>query len=95
MCEAEKLQTSHEILAYLAENPDAEDTLEGVVEWWLLEQRIRNRAVRVEEALAELVASGLVLERKGRDLRSHYRINPGKLAEVSARLRNRPGVIRL
>jgi len=91
MCEAEKLQTSHEILAYLAENPDAEDTLEGVVEWWLLEQRIKHLAARVEEALAELVAAGLVLERKGRDLRSHYRINPGRLEDISARLKQGSG----
>jgi len=87
MCEAEKQQTSHGILAYLAENPEAEDTLEGVVEWWLLEQRIKHLAMKVEEALAQLVSAGLVLERKGRDLRSHYRINPDRLKEISARLK--------
>ena len=28
------------ILAYLSDNPDAGDTFEGIVEWWLLNQRI-------------------------------------------------------
>jgi hypothetical protein len=29
-----KAQISNEILAYLVEYPQAQDTLEGIVEWW-------------------------------------------------------------
>jgi len=29
-----------EILAYLADHPDAQDTLAGIFEWWLLERKI-------------------------------------------------------
>ena len=91
MCKAEKRQTSYDILAYLAENPNAQDTIEGVVEWWLLEQSIKNRMAGVKESLDELIAKGLVIERKGRDSRSHYRINRRKLREISEILRRGPG----
>ena len=83
-------ETSYEILAYLAENPDARDTLEGVVEWWVFEQKIRSRTSQVEQALADLVSRGLVIERKGRDARSHYRVNRRKLREISSILKQRP-----
>lgn len=82
MCETEKQRTFYKILAYLAENPSAQDTLEGVVEWWLLEQRIRDCTAKTEEALAELVREGLVIERKGKDARSHYRVNRRKLRAI-------------
>ena len=79
----------HEILTYLAEHPDSSDTLEGIVEWWLLERRIEHGIVKVKEALAELVAEGLVLENKARDERTHYRINRCKQGEIQALLRLR------
>jgi hypothetical protein len=72
----------YEILAYLVEHPEAQDTMEGIVEWWLLEQRIKRQTSRVKATLTELIALGLVLERKGRDRRVHYRINRRKAAEI-------------
>ncbi len=72
----------NEILAYLVENPKAQDTLEGIVEWWLLEQKIKYETARVQEALSELVANGLILEKKGPDSQTHYRINQKKYEEI-------------
>ena len=80
-------QIAAAILAYLAEHPKAQDTLEGIVEWWLLEQEIKRRTVMVQDALAELVAKGLVVERKGRDGRMHYRLNRQKRQEIAALLK--------
>ena len=57
---------------------DAQDTVEGIAEWWLLEQRIRHVITQVKQALVELVAQGMVLERAGRDGRVRYRLNPRK-----------------
>jgi Tfp pilus assembly ATPase PilU len=82
MCIADTAQTAHEILAYLAEHEDAQDTLEGIVEWWLLEQRIRSRTAEVEKALDNLIAQRLILARQGRDARTHYGINPQKDREI-------------
>ena len=61
--------TACRILAYLQANPDAQDTLEGIVEWWLLDQRIRDETDRVKEALAYLTKQGLVTARIGTDSR--------------------------
>lgn len=82
-----------EILAYLAENPLAQDTVEGVVEWWLLDRRIKDHTAEVKEALHDLVSRGLVLERRGKDARSYYRVNRRKLREISKiiKLRLLPG----
>ncbi len=68
-----------EILSYLTRNPRARDTLEGIVEWWFLEQDIRRQTARVERALARLVNDGRVLEERGPDGRFHYRVAPRKL----------------
>lgn len=82
-------QVAYEILAYLVKHPDAQDTLEGIMEWWLLEQQIEREVAKVKEALAELVAEGLILERKGRDSRSSYKINRHRLGEIRALLKEK------
>ncbi|HEV3469720.1 MAG TPA: hypothetical protein VG148_10395 [Pyrinomonadaceae bacterium] len=86
MCAISEEQSAREILSYLAEHEEAQDTVEGIVEWWLLEQRIKQQTVGVKRALAALVGTGLVLERKGRDARLHYRINRHRMQEIRALL---------
>lgn len=73
---------TYEILAHLAKNPDAQDTLEGVIEWWLLDQRIEKQIREVKRAIDELVADGLVIERQGKDARIHYKINRRKIRKI-------------
>jgi hypothetical protein len=90
MEQSEKTKIAREILAYLAEHPDAQDTLEGIVEWWLLDQAIKNWTKNVREALEELVVQGLVIEREGRDGRIHYRVNRRKRSEIREWLDLRP-----
>ena len=63
------------ILAYLADNPDASDTLEGIVKMWLLDQQIKLETRNVSDALTTLVSEGLVVEREEPDSRISYRIN--------------------
>jgi len=82
MCKTAKREIERDILAYLTQNPSAEDTVEGIVEWWLLDQRIRNESETAKEALSDLVGKGLVLERTGRDARSRYRVNAERLKEI-------------
>jgi hypothetical protein len=49
-----------EILGYLATQPGAFDTLEGIVRWWIFDQRRRIARDVVEQALDELVRWGAV-----------------------------------
>lgn len=91
MCTTGKAQITHDILAYLVEYPNSQDTLEGIVEWWLLKQEIERRTTEVREVLAELVAGKLILERKGRDARSHYRINRRRAREIAQLLKQWAG----
>jgi hypothetical protein len=77
-----KSDISHEILAYLVDHPEAQDTVEGIVEWWLLERQIRFQTARVKEVLSELVTKGLIIEYKGIDSQTRYRINKSKYAEI-------------
>jgi Tfp pilus assembly ATPase PilU len=73
---------AYDILAYLAEHPGADDTLEGIVHWWVLEQKIKRLTIGVEIALSKLVAQGLLLEHSRKDGRTHYRINRRKVREI-------------
>jgi hypothetical protein len=75
---------SRSILSYLMRNPHAKDTVEGVAQWWLLDQTITDETNAVRQALADLTARGLLIQEVGTDARIHYRINSAKLGEVSA-----------
>jgi len=86
-----KSQIGYQILAYLAEHPEAQDTLEGIVEWWLLERQIKFQTARVKEALSELVAKGLIFEKKGSDSQTHYRINQVKSKEIQEFFKQKDG----
>ena len=63
------------ILSYLSEHPDAEDSIDGILQWWLLQEEIRFRVQEVEAALTDLVHQGIVVERIGKDLRPRYQID--------------------
>lgn len=78
MCFSEKSEIYREILAYLSDHPEAQDTYDGISHWWILERKIIYHTNQVEEAIAELVADGFVVEQKSRDSRSHYQINRDK-----------------
>ena len=73
---------STEIMSYLTERPDAKDTLEGIIQWWLLERNIIVQTGKVKEALTELVNRGLVIQRMGRDSQISYCINQSKYREI-------------
>lgn len=78
----QRSRIADEILAYLAEHPDARDTLEGIVQWWLLEQEIKKWTAEVKTALADLIDEGLVIEEQGVDARIHYSLNQPLAEEV-------------
>lgn len=75
-------QVYYELLGYLTKHPQAQDTLEGIVEWWLLEQRITRATRQVKVALAQLVAERLVIAREGATGQVYYRVNRQKLRDI-------------
>ena len=54
------LALADEIAAYLESHPDAADSFEGIVTWWLDRQRYARAKRSVEQALERLQARGLV-----------------------------------
>jgi len=77
---------SREVLRYLIQHPSANDTVEGIVQWWLLEQRIQHSLAEVRAAMAGLVASQLVVAHQRRDGRIYYQIDKRKKPEILHRL---------
>ncbi len=77
-----------QILRYVLRSPRARDPIEGVVEWWLLNEEIERRTKKVDEVLSELVAEGLVLEHKEADGRRVFGINQQKVSEIKALIHN-------
>lgn len=72
---SEKDKVASEILSYLANHPQASDTLEGIVDWWLLQQKIEYQTKVVRDALAELVERGFLVKEVTKDSRIRYRAN--------------------
>lgn len=80
-----KNDISEEILNYLFKHPDANDTLEGISEWWVLSQRISCEMKRVKAAVDNLVQQGWIVELKSEDSIVHYRLNHKKRKEIENR----------
>lgn len=88
----EKNNIRRGILSYLIENPDAQDTLEGIAEWWLLQMEINRSTRLIREALAEMTEMGFLVQWQEKDAQIHYRIAANKLEEISDFLvRGKPG----
>jgi len=51
-----------EVLAYLLQHPQAQDTLEGIADWWIPRQQARVEVQRLQRVLERLVEEG-ILER--------------------------------
>ena len=75
-----------EILKYLVRHPQAQDTVEGIVEWWLMEQRIVNTSAEVKVALAELTELRFLEKCQGMDGRTSYRLNPRNERQIGEML---------
>jgi hypothetical protein len=74
------------ILRYLAEHPNAADTADGVLEWWLLKQSIFDEERVVEKALAGLVEQKLIFKVEAAD-RRYYHLNAGRIEESRTLIR--------
>lgn len=85
VCLPDKSQIAREILAYLRKHPDAQDTLDRIVEGWL-EHGSMYKPVLVQEVVKDLVLEGTILESKITGSDAIYRLNlakQGRLKELS------------
>jgi Fe2+ or Zn2+ uptake regulation protein len=70
------------ILRYLAENPNAADTAEGILQWWLLDRAIVEEEAAMRRALDRLVERNLIVAVEAADARHHYRLNAEQIEET-------------
>jgi hypothetical protein len=89
MYEVRQSQITRAILEYLSKNPNAQDTLLGIAQWWLPEEHIKTNITTLKNALNELVLKELILQSKGKDSQLHYRVNKRKLRQIAAMLKDR------
>jgi hypothetical protein len=72
-----------EILRYLANHPDAGDTVENIAKWWIPFERLLPRWSVVEQALAYLIAQGLLAESTLPGGQRFYKVVPGERAKIA------------
>jgi len=75
------------ILRYLEERPNAADTVEGIVEWWVPKQSIYEEAKVVQRALDDMVNRKWLLTNESSDARKHYRLNTDRIDEIRSIIR--------
>jgi hypothetical protein len=81
---AQQNNISGQILNYLFKHPDASDTLEGITEWWLLNQKIRYEMEKVKVAVSKLVEEGWVIEIPEKNSTIRYKLSPKKRKEIKS-----------
>ncbi len=79
-----------EILDYLARNPEAQDTIDGILHWWVLDACIRKWAPKIAETVARLVDQGFLEQSQSADGNVFYRASPNYLCTLQQRARPDP-----
>jgi len=74
-----------EILDYLALQPDAQDTIDGILHWWVLDSCIRGWAPKIAETVAQLVENGFLEQKPSSDGRIFYHVSPRYLSTLRQR----------
>jgi hypothetical protein len=75
-----------EILDYLARHPDAQDTIEGILHWWVLDAHIRKWAPKISETVTQLVERGFLEQKPSLDGHVYYGISSSYLAALQQQL---------
>src|SRR5262245_45560687 len=86
---SERHELADEVLHYLVRHPEAQDTVEGIAEWWLLERRVTTVVAEVGAVLCDLVGRNLLIAQRSGDGRTYYKLNREKERQVRRSLRKR------
>ena len=76
-----KPEVAKEILSYFMRHPKAADSLEGIAEWRILDEKVRRSLEETKEALQWLVRKGFLREEDHLS-RQIFLLNAEKVAEV-------------
>ena len=76
-----------EILRYLVDHPDAKDTVEGILKWWLPEGQVGRGEEEVQEVLDFLVSKGWLTKREIAPSEKIYGVDKDHLDEIENFLR--------
>jgi hypothetical protein len=79
------------VLQYLVDHPDAKDTMQGIVRWWLPGGIAAWEEEVVEDSLDALVDRGWLTQRQTISSQQLYGVNKEKLEEIKLFLRKRDG----
>jgi hypothetical protein len=79
------LSPAPEILDYLARHPDAQDTIDGILHWWVLDAHIRKWAPKIAETVAQLVQQGFLEQKRSAEGNVFYRASSNYLATLQQR----------
>jgi len=75
-----------EILDYLARQPGAQDTIDGILHWWVLDSCIRSWEPKIAKTIAKLVEQGFLEEKPSSDGKTFYHVSPRYLVTLQQRL---------
>ena len=75
---------AQEILEYLAKQPNAQDTIDGILNWWESDAHIRKRT-KVAETVARLVEQGLLKHKRSAEGAVFYRMSARYFATLQRR----------
>jgi hypothetical protein len=77
------------ILLYLMEHKEAADTTEGIMRWWILNDKMKQRLSMIQEALDFLLSKGWIRHRclLGTTERV-YSLEPSKMDQIQFWLKN-------
>lgn len=75
-----------EILDYLFRHPDAQDTIDGILHWWVLDACIRKWTPKIAATVKQLVEGGFLEQKPSADGHVFYRLSPKYLATLPQRL---------
>jgi hypothetical protein len=74
-----------EILDYLARHPGAQDTMDGILQWWVLDAHVRKWAPKISETVAQLVERGFLKQKRSADGHVFYKISSSYLDTLRRR----------
>jgi hypothetical protein len=73
--ESALMEIEESVIGYLRNHPQAADTVEGIVKWWLPRQRYESALASIERVLLRLVDAGVLKRSRLPDGADLYALN--------------------